>query len=176
MRDETVIEEKDETGKKTKKPKYPNGRFVVFCEDVELDDKEYAYNHGKPPWAICYDYIIPHSHVGMGEVQQIEGQVLEYNLMIRKLCKHARMYADLPTIIDQGSGIEAEDWKDVLTKKGPRVVVKATGSDAPKQAEVNSIDQSVLALVNGLPVTIRIRPASLTCPRNDLQETTSVRA
>jgi hypothetical protein len=153
MRDDSVMEI-EENGEKKKKPRYPNGRFSVFTKDVVLEDKEYPYNHGKPPWVILCDYHIPHSFAGMGEAQQIEGMVLEYNLAMRKMAKQIRLYAEPPWILDAGSGIEDEKWKEGLLAKGPRVYMKNTGTDAPEQAKVNPLEQSVYAFVNGLPTQI----------------------
>jgi len=155
IKNEEGVKEKDENGKTKKKKKYPNGRFRIFTDHVELEDKPYAYNHGKPPWVLCYDYVIPHSYAGMGESQQIEGIVLDYNLSYRKLSKHIRLYADRPWIKDSGDNIPEETFKEDLLSKGPRVWTKAMGSEDPHQLRIDPIDQAIFAHINGSPVIIQ---------------------
>lgn len=159
MQDDSVMDyiTKDDAGKNVKKQrkKYPNGRFMVITEEVTLEDKAYEYNHGKPPWVILKDYVVPHRFDGMGECQQLEGLVLEYNLALRELCTHSRMYARPDHVVDAGSGIDSNQYKRGLLSKRPNVWTKNTGTDKPEPIEHPLIDPSALQLINGLPTVMQ---------------------
>lgn len=157
MLDDTMEElPTEEEGEKTKRPKYPNGRLMVFTKSgVLLSDKPYPYNHGKPPWVILKDYIIPHRFDGMGEPQQIEGLVLEYNLMLRKMAKHVRLFFDRDIYIPMGSGIDAEQYKQDLLGKGPHVYGVNSAEQIPLEKTMSPADSTTLQMVNGLPTVIQ---------------------
>jgi hypothetical protein len=153
MRDDSVIDV-EEDGKKKKKLKYPNGRMIVFTKDVVLDDREYPYNHGKPPWVFLYDYIIPHSVYGLGEADQIEGLTLEYNLFLRRFAKHCRIYSNKCWTVPDNWSTDIEDFKNGMMQ-GDHAWSIPPGADPPKQIAVQPFDQSTLNFINGLPTIVQ---------------------
>ena len=156
MKDDSMVtdpgEDKDE--KKQKKLKYPNGRMVVFTNEVVLEDKAYPYNHGKPPWVFLYDYIMPHSAFGIGEADQIEGLTLEYNLFLKRFAKHCRIYSNKNWTIPDSLGIEPEEFKTKMAD-GDNAWTVPAGAELPKQIAVNAFDQSTLQFINGMPTIIQ---------------------
>jgi hypothetical protein len=157
MQDDTMVKdpgEKNEKGKTKEKKKYPNGRMVVFTKDVVLEDKEYPYNHGKPPWVPLYDYILPHSAFGIGEVDQIEGLVLEYNLFLRRYAKHCRIHSNKNWVIPDSLDVGAEEFKTRMAN-GDNAWVIPSGAEPPHQIKTEPFDASTITFINGMPVIIQ---------------------
>jgi len=155
MKDDSMVEgPKDEGGNRTKKLKYPNGRMVVFTSDVVLEDKEYPYNHGKPPWVFLYDYIMPHSTFGIGEADQIEGLVLEYNLFLRRFAEHCRKFSKPNWAVPAGSSLSPEDFKEKLYE-GDNAFVFQPGEEKPSQIGLAMFDQFTINFINGMPTIVQ---------------------
>jgi hypothetical protein len=152
MKDDTMVEEPGADGKKQKKMKYPNGRMVVFTKEVVLEDKEYPYNHGKPPWVFLYDYIVPHSTFGMGEVDQIEGLVLEYNLFLRRFAEHCRKFSKLNWTVP--SSMDPEKTKELLFE-GDNCIAINPGEEVPKPIAPPPFDQFTITFINGMPTIVQ---------------------
>jgi hypothetical protein len=153
MKDDTMVEEPGEDKeKKQKKMKYPNGRMIVFTREVVLEDKPYPYNHGKPPWVFLYDYIVPHSTFGIGEVDQIEGLVLEYNLFLRRFAEHCRKFSK-PNCAGPSS-LDPDKTKEMLYE-GDNYFTINPGEDIPKWIPPPPFDQPTLQFINGMPTIIQ---------------------
>src|SRR4030067_54268 len=148
MLDDTLIDAMDENGEKSKKKKYPNGRIIVFTKEVVLEDKEYPYNHGKPPWVFLYDYIMPHCAFGIGEADQIEGLVLEYNLFLRRYAKHCRINSNKNWTFPASMGIDPDEFKTKMAD-GDNAWALNPGDESPKQIQVQPFDQSTIQMING---------------------------
>lgn len=144
-------EDGKEKKNKVKKKKYPNGRILVFSENgIKLDDKPYDYNHGKAPYIPLYDYVVPHEFWGMGEADQIETIVLEYNLALRKFAKWVRMWADPNWAIPAGCDIPPEDFKEKAPGGGQAWTVP-NGADIPQAIDPGQFNQSAMQFISGLP-------------------------
>lgn len=154
MVDDTMITEPGEDGEKVEKKKYPNGRMMVFTKDVILEDREYPYNHGKPPWVFLYDYKVPHSAFGIGEADQIEGLVLEYNLFLRRYAKHCRIHSNKNWTIPDTFGTDPDEFKRKMAE-GDHAFTVPPGAEAPKQIKVEPFDPSTIQMINGLPTIIQ---------------------
>jgi len=147
MKEEAVGTEKKKS--KTKK-KYPNGRILTFAQGKMLEDKPSPFNHGKPNFVTLYDYIMPGDVFGMGEPDQIESMVLEYNMVLRKLAQYVRDYVDPDWAIDSSSGIDPKKFKDER-KGGDNVWEINPGSNPPVPLQMAAINRSVLDFLTGLP-------------------------
>lgn len=152
---DTVEEFVDKNGdiqkEKKKTAKYPYGRIMVFTKDgTLLEDKAYPYHHGKPPFVPLYDYIVPHEFTGMGEADQIETIVLEYNLALRKFAKWVRMWADPNWSAESNSDINPEEFKE-KAPGGGNMFLRAPGTEVPKPISPGQFDPSAMNFIGGLP-------------------------
>ncbi len=111
-------ETEDKTGRKESRRKYPYGRFVVFTENVLLDDRPSPYRHGKPPYVALYDYINPHELIGQGEGDQIEELNKSFNRNLQLWDNYNRYYNDPPWLLDTNAGMEIEKVKQQLLAGG----------------------------------------------------------
>lgn len=154
VKEEEEYEDKDGNKKKRKKDrkKYPNGRYLIFAKtsDKALVDKEYPYNHGKAPFIPLYDYMTPHDFSGMGEMDQIETLCLEYNLVLRKVAKHVRNWADPNWYFDPNCGIDPDKWKQDAPGGGQMFPVM-TGFEPPRPEDPGRINQSATDFMSGIP-------------------------
>lgn len=156
MRDGSVHEEKDENGEKRKVKNFKNGsKIVVFANgmDKPLLEKEYPYNHGKPPYVPLYDYVVPHDFWGLGECDQIETLTLEFNLVLKKICKYIKDWADPNFYADSGAGIDPEKWKSDAPGGGNLFMVN-TGSTPPVAANMPTYNSTAVEILQSIPQLI----------------------
>ena len=102
---------RDET--RINKPMYPNGRFVTIAAQsnerggpILLEDVPSPYEHGRSPYVLFYDYLVPGEIYGQGELDQVLNLVEEFNAQVRdiayQLRTHTRRNYDFdPDVIDQ---------------------------------------------------------------------------
>ena len=157
--EEQIIEEANEDGEITKETKfiekYPNGRIVVFTQDVLLDDYESPFKHGYPPWVAWYDYRVPHSFWGMGEPQQIEFLHKEFNRQLQTAVKWARLSEDPNYTIDSSSGLDEELVKDTFWEGGNMWVASHANSNEPiKMVDSGKMERVHMDLIRILPEAI----------------------
>lgn len=150
----TEIINDTETGveEKVKKPKYPNGRYLVFCPGTQgkvviLDDRPYPYHHGKPPFVPLYDYIDPHNFTGICEADQLGGLILETNYLFRKVTRHIRNWSAPNHAVEEGSGITQEQWKKDAPG-GNKLFTLKSGKQPPMPIETPKLDSMALNFFN----------------------------
>ncbi len=143
------VEDRNEQPQKPKK-KYPNGRIITFAQKITLEDRKSPFNHGKPPYVTLLNYITPHKLWGMGEPDQIESLVLEYNLALRKIAQYVRDYVDPDWVVFQGSGINPENFKSEK-KGGGNVWDLNNNAEPPRVLEMPQINRTILDFLAGLP-------------------------
>lgn len=157
---EEVIEKNVEKGKdgedveiekKTTKLKYPNGKILVFCKNMDepLEEKPYPYDHGKPPYVDFTDYYKPHAFEGIGEIEMIESLVLENNLLFRKICKFVHDWADPNFYMDDTNTLDPTKWKKDAPGGGNLFVI-AQGSKPPQAAITPPYNGTAVDLVGAL--------------------------
>lgn len=159
MVDETLIDaeddkgnpQTDEKGRNLKKKKYPEGRVVVFVESLDepLDDREYPYSHGKAPYSVLYDGVIPHEFIGSGEVDQIETLVLEFNLALRKVANFVRRWVNPNFTAEAGCGITPEQWKRDAPGGGNLFLVNGD-KEPPTAIEMKAMNSTALDFISAL--------------------------
>lgn len=149
-----VNEDNKEEERKVSKKKYPNGRFLTFTQDVTLEDKASEYRHGKAPYIPFYDYINPFEMDGMGEGDQIESMVLEFNLALKKMAEHVRRFTGVNVSVEAGAGIDPAQLKEDLVSGQDNVWSHATGSDPFKVVPFIPINQVVMDFMTALPKLI----------------------
>jgi hypothetical protein len=152
----TEIIKNAETGEEQKvsKPKYPHGRYLVFCQGVKgkvvvLDDRPYPYHHGKPPFVPLYDYIDPHKFTGICEADQLSGLILETNYLFRKVTRHIRNWSAPNHAVEEGSGITQEQWKKDAPG-GNKLFTLKSGKQPPLPIETPKLDSMALNFFNTL--------------------------
>lgn len=149
---EQVVDNGEIKSKKVKKKSESGSWIATFAKgyDEFLELKPYKYNHKKPPYIPLYDTKIPFNHMGMGEIDQLETINLEFNLLIKKLAKHVRMYADPNWVIDAACGLDPEMVKEKLPGGG-NVWTINTGSTPPVALNGPSFNPSGMELLGSLP-------------------------
>ena len=156
--DEIVIEilkdQEKGTEEKVPKPKYPNGRYLVFTEGTKgkvviLDDRPYPYHHGKPPFVPLYDYIDPHNFEGICEADQLEGLILEANYLFRKVSRHVREWSSPNHAAEEGCGITPEAWKKDAPG-GNRLFLLKPGKQPPMPIATPQLDRMALDFFSSL--------------------------
>jgi hypothetical protein len=143
----------DEGSEKRSRPKYPNGRIVVFTKETVLEDKPSAYQHSKPPYVALYDYIVPHSFIGMGEGDQIEELNKSYNRSLQLLDNYTRYRCDPPIFADTNCGVDIEDLKKQIPAGGGIFAANFAAMPQGKPilvGDIGNFDQAVLQYMTGL--------------------------
>lgn len=152
--DKELEADKDEEGaQKRSRSKYPNGRVVVFTKDVILEDKPSVYRHGKPPYVALYDYVVPHSFVGMGEGDQIEELNKSYNRSLQLLDNYTRYRCDPPIFADTNCGVDIEDLKKSIPAGGGVFAANFAAMPQGKPilvGDIGNFDQAVIQFMSGL--------------------------
>lgn len=130
MKDPTIeeyIADSQEEGvepEKKYKPKYPNGRIIIFTDDdVILEDKPSPYNHGHPPYVAVHAYTVPHQFWGMSDAKQIEQLNREMNVRIQQLVQHADKWTGRTLVTSADAGIPVNKLKEALRNKDDDVIV-----------------------------------------------------
>lgn len=152
---EDMVEEDEETGKKrkTKKKKYPYGKFVYFTDEQSLGVEPQSAMHGLPPYVEIKDYDIPHQFLGQGEADQIDGLNQELNLQLQALLDYARRHHAPNYETDSDAGIDIDQLKRDLPKGNQVFSVTRSLSDARslpviRQIPDGQLNPEILRLLN----------------------------
>lgn len=135
MRDYTTvdIEEEDEDGNvvKKRKPKFPKGRVVTCCPEINLllSDKQLPYIDGKFPFELLKCYDIPFEFWGRSEIEQLLSPQEYINDLTNQIIDNAKLTANMPWIIDKNSGI----GKGQLTNRPGLVIRKNPGTQVERK-------------------------------------------
>lgn len=151
--DKELEVDKKEDGEKRSRPSYPNGRLIVFTKETVLEDKASAYRHSKPPYVALYDYIVPHSFIGMGEGDQIEELNKSYNRSLQLLDNYTRYRCDPPIFADSNCGVDIEDLKKSIPAGGGVFAANFAAMPAGKPilvGDIGNFDQAVLQFMSGI--------------------------
>jgi len=150
---EFETDKETEGAEKRSRPAFPNGRIVVFTQDAVLEDKPSAYKHSKPPYVALYDYIVPHSFIGMGEGDQIEELNKSYNRSLQLLDNYTRYRCDPPIFADTNCGVDIEDLKKSIPAGGGVFAANFAAMPQGKPilvGDIGNFDQAVLQFMTGL--------------------------
>ena len=146
--------ELDEKGKKKKseRPRYPHGKITTFTKDVLLQERASPYKHNNPPYVKLYDYIMPHSSIGMGEGDQIEQLNRSINRGMQLMDKFMTLYNDPNWLVDETSGIDAESVKQDLPGGGNVWSYNSGVTEHPiKRVEMGSLSPDIYNYIAMLP-------------------------
>ncbi len=150
---EIEVDKKDEGTEEKERPKYPFGRLIVFTKDCILEDKASIYRHSKPPYVLLYDYILPHSLIGMGEGNQIEEIGKSYNRSLQLFDNYVKHRCDPPVFIDSNINVDIEDLKKSIPAGGGVFAAdfsRVSGGKPMLMGEIGQLDPAVPQFISGL--------------------------
>jgi hypothetical protein len=150
MEDDEVLEEEieDEAGNKKlqKRLKYPNGRRVIYCNDVVLDDGDNEYEDDqKYPYQRYINYINPRCFWGISELEPLESPQRAFNKLVSYALDIMYLMGNPVWIVDFTSGISTEN----LTNQPGLVVEKEPGSEVRRESGVQ-LQPYVLTMIDKL--------------------------
>ena len=142
---------RDAGAQRIKKAKYPNGRFLTFAEQasergghVLLEDVPSPYGHGKSPYVLYYDYIVPHQIYGQGELDQVCDLLDELNRMVRDVAYQLHVQARTNYLVqpDEVANIDSveENWH-----KGGQFFHMSKPLDKDRRAPIAPVEVPLLA-------------------------------
>jgi hypothetical protein len=150
---EIPAKKNDEGAEERSSPSYPYGRLVTFTKDVMLEDKASIYQHSKPPYVFLYDYIVPHSLIGMGEGDQIEEIGKSYNRTLQLFDNYVKYHCDPPSFVDTRAGLDIEQLKKEIPAGGGVYAADMSqlpGGKVMQRGDLGPLDQAVPQYLSGL--------------------------
>lgn len=115
---------------KIKKSKYPNGRVLTICPELNLvlRDEAIEYDDGFP-FVILKDYDVPGQFWGEGEVAQLLSPQIYMNEMNNAILDNAKATANMPWVIDKNAGVA----KGSITSRPGLIIRKNPGSEVKRE-------------------------------------------
>ena len=146
--EEKDISEKDpETGEVVPKfqqiAKYPNGRKIVTCNGVLLEDTQNGYDDAQIPYQRYANYILPREFWGISEVEQLEGPQKTFNKMVSFALDVMTLMGNPIWMVPSSSGVDPEN----LTTR-PGLVVEYDGEAPPSRVEGTQLQPYVLQMID----------------------------
>lgn len=143
-RDYSMDEFIDGDVKKTR-PKYPNGRVITICPELNLvlSDKENPYADGNFPIILIKDYDVPGKFWGEGEVQQLLSPQTYMNELNNSIIDNAKHTANMAWIIDKNSGIgqgKLTNRPGIVVRKNPGTEVRRDQPPSMPAYVQNTVD------------------------------------
>lgn len=90
-----------ETVEKYKRPKYPNGRFILRIAKKVLEDKPYEYSRW--PFVVTPHYLLPHMWQGVDSVQMYKDAQDMINTSVSHLFNNLKMFGDPKIAVETGA-------------------------------------------------------------------------
>lgn len=125
--------------------KYPNGRKVVICNGVLLEDAPLGYDDGEIPFQRYANYILPREFWGMSEVEQLEGPQKTFNKIVSFALDALTLMGNPIWVVNTASGVDPENLRN-----RPGLVVEYDGDPAhkPHREEGVQLQPFVLQLID----------------------------
>tara|TARA_R110000868_G_scaffold9394_2_gene46917 strand:- start:5412 stop:7361 length:1950 start_codon:yes stop_codon:yes gene_type:complete len=146
--DEKDVSEKDpNTGEVVPKfaqmARYPNGRKIVTCNGVLLEDTQNGYDDAEIPYQRYANYILPREFWGISEVEQLEGPQKTFNKMVSFALDVMTLMGNPIWMVPSASGVDPEN----LTTR-PGLVVEYDGEAPPSRVEGTQLQPYVLQMID----------------------------
>lgn len=127
------------------KLRYPNGRKIVYCGDILLEDEENPYEDGEFPYQKVVNYVLPREFWGMSEVEQLEGPQKTFNKLVSFALDVLTLMGNPVWKVHSSSGVDTDN----LTNR-PGLVVEWDGEPGhePKREEGVQLQPYVLTLID----------------------------
>ena len=125
--------------------KYPNGRKIVVCNNVLLEDSPIGYDDNKIPFSRYPNYILPREFWGMSEVEQLEGPQKTFNKLVSFVLDVLTLMGNPIWKVHSSSGVDPEN----LTTR-PGLVIEWDGEPnaEPKREEGVQLQPYVLQVID----------------------------
>jgi hypothetical protein len=123
--------------------KYPNGRKIVICNGVLLEDRDNGYDDAEIPYQRYPNYILPREFWGMSEVEQLEGPQKVFNKMVSFALDVMTLMGNPIWKVHSSTGIDTEN----LVNR-PGLIVEWDGEKEPTREEGTQLQPYVLQMID----------------------------
>jgi hypothetical protein len=116
VKDDTIVEEMvtdtdgegNETVEYVSRKKWPNGRKIVICGDVLLEDGPNPYDDGEFPFSKYNNYLLSREYYGISEVENLESPQRLFNKLVSFAMDVLVLMGNPIWIIPTSSGIDTD--------------------------------------------------------------------
>jgi hypothetical protein len=147
IKDDEAFEEfeKEVDGQKVyeQRKKYPNGRRLIVCSDVLLEDGPNPYEDGDIPFARWQNYVLPREFWGISEVEQLESPQRIFNKLISFALDVLTLMGNPVWIVSTDSDVDTEN----LFNRPGLIIEKNPGSEVRRE-EGTQLQPYVLQLID----------------------------
>jgi hypothetical protein len=122
----------DGTVEYVQKARWPNGRKIVICSKVLLEDGPNPNDDAEIPYQRLLNYVLPREFWGISEVEQLEGPQKTFNKLLNFALDVLTLMGNPIWIVDSTAEIDT----DGLTNKPGLVIEKSPGSEVRREEGV----------------------------------------